>query len=151
MARFAFEFSPLSAPLRLFGIAPRTSWVEVDDGYLDVECGPWWVRTPVTNILDAQVTGPYNPLTTLGIRVSATDRGLTFGTTADSGVCLTFDRPIGGVLPIPFLSHPGLTVTVRNPAALRDAVLTERDAARARTAPPRKTKTPVSTGRFGSS
>jgi hypothetical protein len=41
-----------------------------------------------------------------------TDRGLTFGTTTEGGVCLTFDQPVTGLDPLGVLRHPGLTVTV---------------------------------------
>jgi hypothetical protein len=102
MPRFAFDFSsPPAALLRLIGIGPGTSSVLLDDGYLDVRFGAWRLRTPVSNLKDVSVTGPYNPLTALGVRVSLADRGLTFGTTAARGVCVTFRRPISGVLPIP--------------------------------------------------
>jgi hypothetical protein len=124
MPRFAFDFgSPLATPLRLIGVGPGTASVSVEEAYLDVRFGLLRLRTPVSNLKEVSVTGPYNPLTAIGVRISLSDRGLTFGTTTAGGVCMTFRRPISGVLPIPWLSHPGLTVTVQDPGALRSALL----------------------------
>jgi hypothetical protein len=33
----------------------------------------------VSNLKDVSVSGPYNPLTAIGVRISLSDRGLTFG------------------------------------------------------------------------
>lgn len=92
--------------------------VWVDEDHLLVRFGPWRVRTTLDNVAGAEVTGPYSPVTGLGVRLSLADRGLTFGTTARAGVCVRFHRPVSGMLPGGLLPHPGLTVTVRDPHAL---------------------------------
>jgi hypothetical protein len=115
----------------------------VEGGVLDVRFGLLRLRTPVANVADVTVTGPYHPLKVLGVRLSASDLGLTFGTTAHQGACITFVRPVSGVLPIPFLAHPGLTVTVDEPERLRDVLLAERQAALVGTAERAATGWPV--------
>lgn len=72
MSRHAFAFSPLAAPVQLLGIGPNTAWVEVSGRFLDVRFGLWRLRTPLENLRDVTVTGPYNPLTALGHRRAAT-------------------------------------------------------------------------------
>jgi hypothetical protein len=120
MTRFAFDFStPLSWPLRLLGVSPWTAHVDVDRGELSVRYGPWTLRTPLTNIASVQVTGPYNPLRSVGVHISLTDRGVTFGTTPQRGVCVTFREPVAAALPTGLLRHPGLTVTVEDVEGLR--------------------------------
>lgn len=113
MERFAFEFAaPLSWPLSFVGVTPWTAHVDVGDDELFVRYGPWSLSTPLTNVEHAQVTGPYSTLKTIGPHVSLTDRGLTFGTTARRGVCITFREPVPAALPIGLLTHPAVTVTV---------------------------------------
>jgi len=120
MTRFAFDFStPLSWPLRLLGVSPWTAHVDVDRGELSVRYGPWTLHTPLSNIASVQVTGPYNPLRSVGVHISLTDRGVTFGTTPQRGVCVTFREPVAAALPTGLLRHPGLTVTVEDVEGLR--------------------------------
>jgi hypothetical protein len=115
MTRFAFDFStPLSWPLRLLGVSPWTAHVDVEGGEFAVRFGPWSLRTPVSNIASVQVTGPYNPLRSLGVHISLSDRGVTFGTTPRRGVCVTFRRPVAAALPTGLIRHPGVTVTVED-------------------------------------
>ena len=121
--RFAFEFDyPLAAPLLAAGVTPRTAHVDVDDGWFDVRFGLWRLRTPLSNVAGATVTGPYHPLRALGTRVSLADRGVTFGTNARQGVCVRFHEPVPAALPAGLLRHPGATVTVREPEGLRAAL-----------------------------
>jgi hypothetical protein len=60
LTRFDFAFAPpyrrLARPLR---VNPESAWVEVDDVTFDARFGHWRVRTPLTNITGAEVTGPY--------------------------------------------------------------------------------------------
>ena len=113
--RFAFEFAPsYLAAGRLFGIHPDSAWVEVGGQRLDARFGPWRVSTPITNVVSAEVTGPYAFLKTAGpARLGITDRGLTFATNGSQGVLIKFARPVRGLDPIGVMRHPELTVTVR--------------------------------------
>lgn len=115
-AEFAFRFDRAARPLlALLGVGPTTSGVSVDADRLEVRFGLGRVRTPSTNVVAAEESGPFRAWRALGPRLSLADRGLTFGTSVRGGVCVTFAEPVRG----PFgLSHPSLTVTVEHPADL---------------------------------
>jgi hypothetical protein len=67
------------------------------------------------------VTGPYAFFRTAGpARLGITDRGLTFASNGDRGVCITFHSPVPGIGPI---RHPELTVTVLDVDALMKALI----------------------------
>ena len=114
VARFAFLFHPLYRVLGLpFGVTPGTSLVEVVDDHLVVRFGPWHLRTPVTNIVGCERSGPYSVSKTAGpARLSLADRGLTFATNRDAGLCIRFDEPVPAIDPFGKILHPGITVTV---------------------------------------
>lgn len=112
--RFDFAWAPeYRRPARLFGVTPDRAWVTVDDGVFEARFGRWHVRTPLSNIADAEVTGPYRFFKTAGpARLAITDRGLTFATNGDRGVRVAFGTPVGGLDPLGLIRHPELTVTV---------------------------------------
>jgi hypothetical protein len=112
MMRFEFDFDPRYLRiLRLLGVSPSNSWVEIGDD-LVVRYGHWHVRTPVANIRQACVTGPYAPARGVGPHLSLKDRGITFGTNARRGICLLFGEAITGIDPVGAIKHPGLTLTI---------------------------------------
>jgi hypothetical protein len=125
--RFGFAFDPRLAVAALpFGVTPFTASVEVADGELHARFGPWSVRTPVDNVASAEVTGPYSWPKVIGPpHLSFRDRGVTFATTTERGVCIRFRQPVSALLPGGLLKHPGLTVTVDRPDDLV-AALAER-------------------------
>ncbi|MCR6483778.1 hypothetical protein M8542_13215 [Amycolatopsis sp. OK19-0408] len=96
--------------------------LDLDGDGLRVRLGPWLVTTPLSNIVGAEVSGPFSPLRGLGVRLSLADHGLTFGTTTDRGVCLRFREPVRGIDPWGLIRHPGLTVTVSEPDLVAEAV-----------------------------
>jgi hypothetical protein len=126
--RFDFAFAPAYRRLaRAFGVTPATAWVEVGDEAFEARFGPWRVLTPLANISDVAVTGPYAFWKTAGpARLAITDRGLTFATNGDRGVLISFSTPVRGLDPLGVLRHPELTVTAaevdRLAALLRTAV-----------------------------
>ena len=122
--RFCFEVDPTMAPFaRLFGVTADNAWIEVSETEVVAKFGPWVLRTLRSNVAGAQVTGPYEWAKVVGgPRLSLKDRGLTFATTTQEGVCICFRDPVGGVLPVPFLRHPALTVTVEDPEGLQQAL-----------------------------
>ncbi|TCB98553.1 hypothetical protein E0H26_09310 [Micromonospora zingiberis] len=127
-ARFGFRFDPSWRPvLALLGVRPSTAWVLVDANDLAVRFGPWRLRTTRDNVAGVETTGPYRWWRAIGTRVSASDVGITFGTSTAGGLCVRFVRPVPALLPGGWPRHPGLTVTVADPDAL----------ARALTVPPR--------------
>ena len=122
--RFPFCFDLTYRRLaRLFGVTPERAWVELSEGELEARYGPWRVRTRRSNIADAEVTGPYAFLKTAGpARLGITDRGLTFASNGDRGVCITFHSPVPGIERSGRIRHPELTVTVRDVDGLIEAL-----------------------------
>jgi hypothetical protein len=123
-ARFEFRFEPTYRRLaRLFGVTPDRAWVDLTDGELEARYGPWRVRTPLSNITGAEVTGPYAFLKTAGpARVAISDRGLTFASNRERGVCISFQRPVAGIDRAGRIRHPELTVTVLEIDGLLEAL-----------------------------
>lgn len=112
---------------RVFGVTPRSAFVELEGDRFTARFGPWRVDTPRSNIRSASVTGPYSVAKTIGsAHVSFSDRGLTFATNDRSGACLTFRSPVTGIDPFGAIRHPGLTVTVADPEWLVDALTSDR-------------------------
>ncbi|MGD0603579.1 MAG: hypothetical protein ABSA53_08275, partial [Streptosporangiaceae bacterium] len=68
------------------------------------------LETPLANISEAHVTRDYRWWTSAGVRLSAVDHGLTFGTNSSAGVCVHFREPVPS--PLRRKGHPALTVTV---------------------------------------
>jgi deoxyribodipyrimidine photo-lyase len=112
--RFPFRFDPVHRRLaRPFGVTPERAWVDVGEAVFEARYGRWCVRTPLSNIAAARVTGPYSLLKTAGpARLAFTDRGLTFASNGDRGVCITFHSPVAGIDRAGRIRHPELTVTV---------------------------------------
>ncbi len=126
MDEFSFAFdSRAAALLKLAAIRADTAWATVRSGRLSVHFGHFRLSTPLDNILDAEVTGPYRWWKAIGVRLSLADRGITFGTNARAGVCVRFRTPVESVGRRFGLRHPGMTVTVADPAAFA-AALTHR-------------------------
>ncbi|HXJ62676.1 MAG TPA: hypothetical protein VNN79_02880 [Actinomycetota bacterium] len=131
--RYAFEFDAGAAGrafLRAIGVRPDNAWVEVADGRLTAKFGHWVVRTPLSNVGEAHAAGPYREIRAIGLRLSLSDHGLTFGTNARRGVCIHFRKPLRTVTPLIPFRHPNLTVTVDRPEELATE-LTRASAARA--------------------
>jgi hypothetical protein len=122
--RFNFAFAPRYRALsRPFGIKPENAWVEVSENALAVRFGPWHLSTPLENVSDAAVTGPYAVWKTAGpARLAITDRGLTFATNGVRGVRITFRQPVRGIEPLGVIRHPELTVTVADVEALASLI-----------------------------
>ena len=76
------RFNVVAATLFAAGILPGTSFVDVADGHLLARFGPWTLSTPLSNITSTQVSGPYRWYTAIGVRMSISDRGITFGSNA---------------------------------------------------------------------
>jgi hypothetical protein len=123
MRYFAFRFDGVARRiLPLFGIRPGTTGVVIDGDRLLVRFGPLRLATPLDNIRDADVTGPYSWIKAIGIHLSLADKGLTLGTNSAAGVCVRFHQPIAAVGRRLGLRHPGLTVTVDDPRGLAEAL-----------------------------
>jgi hypothetical protein len=95
------------------------SYVEVSTDLLFVRFGPWTMVTPRSNIAEITESGPYAPWKVIGSpRMSFADRGITFATNSDRGVCVRFFEPVPGIAPTGRIRHPGMTVTVADPDGL---------------------------------
>ncbi len=123
---FPYDFDKRFLPMWLgVGALPRRDGVTItDDGRLVATFGVLRVNTPLDNIADAHVTGPYRWWTAVGPRISFADDGLTFGTNPHAGLCIHFRNKIRRV--IGFRDHSALTVTVADPHAL-EARLSDRE------------------------
>jgi hypothetical protein len=124
--RFEFDFeNRYRILLAALGVNPRTAWVELTNDELDARFGLWRCRTPTSNIIDTQTSGPYLAVKAIGPRASFADRGATFGTTTAGGACVKFAHPVKILDPTGKLRHPGLTLTVADTegfaAAVREA------------------------------
>jgi len=123
MQRFEFDFDyPLAAPLVVAGITPRTAHVDLVDGEVRARFGPWVLRTPIDNVVETDITGPYRWWRVLGVRLSMADRGLTFGTNARKGLCLGFAEAVPAIAPVKSFRHRALTLTVADPQGLSIAI-----------------------------
>ena len=114
VVRFPFAFAqPYLLTARPFGVRPENAWVEVGERTLRARFGRWLVETPLANITGVSITGPYRFIKTAGPpRLGITDRGLTFATNGERGVCIEFARPVWGFDRLGLIRHPNLTVTV---------------------------------------
>jgi hypothetical protein len=121
---FAFRFDPRYRIAALpFGIWPSRCGVAVGSDRLTARFGLWRLETALENVADVTITGPYQFIKTAGAaHLSIADRGLTFATNGDRGVCLQFRTPVPGIEPTGRLRHPSLTVTVADCDALAAAL-----------------------------
>jgi hypothetical protein len=93
---------------------------------LDVRFGPWRATTMRRNIVSAIVTGPYFAPKVIGPpHLSLRDRGVTFATNAEAGVCLTLAEPIPAIEPFGWIRHPSITVTVADPLELASRLIAD--------------------------
>ncbi len=115
---FPYHFDRRFLPMWLgAGALPRRDGVTLtDDDRFVATFGVLRVSTPLDNISEAHVTGPYRWWTAVGPRLSFADDGLTFGTNSHAGLCVHFRNKIKRV--IGFRDHSALTVTVADPHAL---------------------------------
>lgn len=114
MTRFSFRFEPLYRVLGVpFGITDRTAYVEVGGGDFCVRFGPWRLRAPLANVTGCERSGGYSVLKTAGpAHLSLADRGVTFATNRQAGLCVRFAEPVGAIDPLGRIRHPAATVTV---------------------------------------
>lgn len=128
--RFEFAIDPrYSRVLRAFGVRPGRAWIGIDAEQLRVRFGLWRLETALANVESASVTGPYrSALRAIGPHFSFTDRGISFCTNTEQGVCVLFREPVPGRETAGLVRHPGLTVTPVDPAGFARELLAARDA-----------------------
>ena len=89
-------------------------------GELIATFGRFNVKTTLDNIDHTLVTGPHRWYTAVGLRLSLTDDGLTFGTNHRKGLSIAFVEKIPKV--IGFKKHSTLWVSVADPEGLAAAI-----------------------------
>jgi hypothetical protein len=83
--------------------------------------GGFSVETPLSNVVSTTISGPHRWFTAIGLRLSLTDDGLTFGTSHRRGVSIEFDEKVRRV--IGFRDHSSLWVSVADPEGLAAALI----------------------------
>ena len=123
-ARFEFAFDSRFAALdRALRVTPDNAYVEVAGQRVTIRFGPWVVETSKDNVAAAEVTGPYPIWKVIGPpHLSLADRGLTFATNTDRGVCIRLRESVKGIEPLGLLRHSGVTVTPAEPERLVEAL-----------------------------
>ena len=113
--RFGFRRSALGLAGLAIGVNADHAYVDVDDDRLSIRFGPWTLETDVSNIAGASLTGPYRWWKVAGPpHLSLRDRGITFATATDEGVCIRFRESVPALLPFDQIRHPAVTVTVED-------------------------------------
>lgn len=122
--RFPFRFTQAYRLAALpFGVREGAAEVVVGGTELVARYGPWTVRTPLANVTSTERTGPYAfPKTAGPAHLSLADRGITFASNGEAGLCLAFREPVAGIEPTGRLRHPNLTVTVADLDGLATAL-----------------------------
>lgn len=110
---FEFAFEPrFRGLLRVIGVTPDTTLVTVTEDAFRVRFGGWTLETPLANCTGTCITEDYRWYRAIGARGSFKDKGVTFGTSTERGVCVRFAEPVPALVPGNLLKHPGATVTV---------------------------------------
>lgn len=112
--RFSFIWWPLGCREDRDGVTLTA------DGRFVATFGRFTVDTPLDNVAETRVSGPYRPWTAVGIRMSMADDGATFGTTNRRGLCVCFREKIPSLFGP--RDHSALTVTVADPEGLQTAI-----------------------------
>jgi hypothetical protein len=89
-------------------------------GALIATFGRYRVKTTLKNVASTEITGPHRWYTAVGLRLSFTDDGITFGTNHKKGVSIVFNKKIPRV--IGFKKHSMLWVSVADPEGLVTAI-----------------------------
>jgi hypothetical protein len=122
--RFDFRFEPVMQALALpFGVRPSNAFVEVDVEEVHIAFGPWHMRFPRADVGDVtETTGYWLPKVAGPPHLSFKDRGITFATNRERGLCMQLSTPHPGIGPLGLLKHPGATVTVADIGGLTHAI-----------------------------
>ena len=119
--RFPYDidrrWSPIFTALR---VSDRDGVEITEDGMLRATYGRVKVETPLSNVDHTLITGPHRWYTAVGLRLSFTDDGITFGTNHRRGLCIAFKEKVPKI--IGFKDHSALWVSVADPEGLADAL-----------------------------
>ena len=115
--RFDKRWSPLFFAL---GVKDKDGVTISHKGELIATFGRFKVKTTIDNIDHTKVTGPHRWYTAVGLRLSLTDDGVTFGTNHRKGLSIVFVDKIPKV--IGFRKHSTLWVSVADPEGLAASI-----------------------------
>ena len=102
------------------GVTKKDGVTITSKGELIATFGRFKVKTTLDNIDHTKLTGPHRWYTAVGLRLSLTDDGVTFGTNHRQGVSIVFKKKIPRV--IGFKKHSMLWVSVADPEGLVAAI-----------------------------
>ena len=120
-AHFPYRFDKRwNALFAVLGVGPDDGVELTADGALIATYGRVRVETFFDNAAPTEITGPHRWYTAVGLRLSFSDNGLTFGTNHHRGLCIAFVEPIAKVLG--FRDHSALWVSVEDPDGLATAI-----------------------------
>ncbi len=115
--RFDDRWRPLFTALR---VKDTDGVTLTDDGTLTATFGRARVETTLDNVDHTEISGPHRWYTAVGLRLSFSDDGITFGTNHERGVCIEFVERVPKV--IGFKPHSALWVSVADPEGLVAAI-----------------------------
>ncbi|MEP1126276.1 MAG: hypothetical protein ABJH68_20525 [Ilumatobacter sp.] len=101
------------------GVTARDG-VTVTDTTMRATFGLFSVETPLTNITTTKITGPHRWYTAVGVRLSFSDDGVTFGTNHLRGLSIQFEDKVRRVIGLH--DHSSLWVSVADPEGLAAAL-----------------------------
>ncbi len=101
------------------GVTSRDG-VTVTDTSVRATFGLFSVETPRANVTTTKVTGPHRWYTAVGVRLSFSDDGVTFGTNHLRGLCIQFEEKVRRVIGLH--DHSSLWVSVADPEGLAAAL-----------------------------
>lgn len=111
------RWKPLLLPL---GVG-KNDGVTVTDTTMRATFGFFSVDTPRSNVVGTKITGPHRWYTAVGLRLSFSDDGLTFGTNHRRGLSIEFGDKVKRVIGLH--DHSSLWVSVADPEGLADALV----------------------------
>lgn len=109
-----------SALFLLLGVTDKDGVKITPKGELIATFGRFKVKTTLNNVDHTLITGPHRWYTAVGLRLSFTDDGITFGTNHRNGLSIAFVHKIPKV--IGFWKHSTLWVSVADPEGLAAAI-----------------------------
>jgi hypothetical protein len=123
MQFFPYDMDRQWTPMFLMLGVKDTDGVELtDDGMLRARFGWVSVETPIENVAHTGVTGPHQWFKAVGLRLSFSDDGVTFGTNHRRGLCIEFVERVPKVMGM--RDHSSLWVSVADPQGLATAIAT---------------------------
>jgi len=119
---FGYAIDKRYLPVLLpFLFRPATDGVTItDEGSFVATFGLFKIVTTRSNIYEAHITRNYRWWTAVGVRMSYSDDGLTFGTNHNAGICVHFAEKVPSMLRRS--GHSALTVTVADLEGLTGAL-----------------------------